>query len=57
MITVLNPDEESKEDVLENKDVSLEYFRVKSAEVMGLAQDYANAGKHKEATQVLDKMI
>jgi len=37
MITILNSNEEAKEEILENKDVSLQYFRVKSAEVMGIA--------------------
>lgn len=38
MITILNYDEESKQEIEENQDVCLQYFRVKSAEVMGIAQ-------------------
>lgn len=56
-ITLLNPDEESKEDLQEQKDVALQYYRVKVAEVMDIAQQLALAKDHKKATAVLQTMI
>ena len=56
-ITLLNPDEESKDNLSEQKDVALQYYRVKVAEVMDIAQNLAIAKNHKEATTVLQNMI
>merc|ERR1712091_318629 len=49
-ITLLNPDEEEKEEQkVESKDVALQYHRVKAAEIMDVAQQLAQKGNHKEA--------
>ncbi len=53
---MLNIDEEEKE-VEESKDVVLQYFRVKVAEVLDTAEKFADAKNFKEGQKVLDEAI
>ena len=55
-ITLLNPDEEAKE-MEEIEDVALQYYRVKVAEIMDIAQNLALAKQHKKAEEVLVTML
>merc|ERR1712007_161720 len=55
-VVFLNANDQQVESV-ESEHVTLQYFRVKTAETISEAQKLASAGKHQQAKNVLQAMV